>query len=148
MFDSSLQMAREALEGRRVALVEAIAALDRVLVNGEPPDAVRDIASARPRRGKVKVARRPSAVRAAKKTVRAERVSPFTAREDAIMSLLHRNDGVATSAMLRKAMPKEPDLTEEQRDAAYRNTMSKLKHRGVLGRTGDTWSLVGRGSES
>src|SRR6185369_14620275 len=73
----------------------------------------------------------------------AVRSEAATARADAILAALKRNDGLGTSKVLRAAMPKEPGLNEEQRDDAYRNTMTRLKSRGLINRTGDTWSLVG-----
>lgn len=150
MFDTSLQTAREALEGRRVALVEAIAVLDRLLETDEPPATVAPARVARvsklatPTRAKTKARRPGAAVRTSGKAPRSE---PTIERDEAILDALRRNDGMAVARDLQRAMPKESGLTDEQRDAAYRNSMSRLKARGLIGRTGDTWSLVGRGSE-
>jgi hypothetical protein len=70
------------------------------------------------------------------------------ARSDAVVAFLRRNAGVATSKALRAAMPSEPQLTDEQRTRAFSNTLTRLKAKKILGRTGDTWSLVGRGTEA
>jgi hypothetical protein len=67
-------------------------------------------------------------------------------RSDAILKFLRSNNGLGTNAQLRKAMPKEPGLTDDQRDMAFRNTMTKLRTKGLVARTGQTWSLVGAGS--
>ncbi len=63
------------------------------------------------------------------------------ARMDAVLKALRMNGGVSTSKQLRAVMPKEPTLTEKQRAAAFSNTMTRLKGKGVVGRTGDTYSL-------
>lgn len=64
-------------------------------------------------------------------------------RERALLTFLRLGAGFASSKELRKAMPHEPDLTTpKQRGDAFRNTVYKLKQKGQIGRTGDTWSLV------
>lgn len=49
----------------------------------------------------------------------------IAARDAAILDRLRK--GPADSGDLRKAMPHEPDLTDEQRDSAYRNAMTRLR---------------------
>ena len=97
--------------------------------------------SPQPRR---KAASRPPASKPTTPTAAADVVE---ARDAAIRTALKRNDGLATSKLLRAAMPKEPSMNDEQRDDAFRNTMTRLKRKGEIDRTGDTWSLVGLGSE-
>jgi hypothetical protein len=141
-----LQAALDELTARRDALNGVIATLQEVLgtvsqtptAPSTPPS--RRVTAAKPRR------QSPPA-RVTKPTQVGPRAELAAARDQAILSALKRNDGLGTSKLLQAAMPKEPGLNAEQKDDAYRNTMTRLKNKGLIGRTGDTWSLVGIGSE-
>ena len=115
-----------------------VAAADRARPRGSaPPKSARRQRVSRPT---VKVS-----TRTARKVIPA--ASEATApRDAAILDYLKLHDGIATRKLLKAAMPKEVGLSEEQRQAAYRNTMSRLKAKGLVDRTGDTWSMVGIGS--
>lgn len=68
-------------------------------------------------------------------------------RKASILAFLRRNGGVGTAKEIQAALPKEPGLTADQRVRAFGNTMQRLKASGQVGRTGDTWSLAGAGTE-
>ena len=110
----------------------------------QSPAALPPPMGARPPQPRRKAASRPPASKPTTPTAAADVVE---ARDAAIRTALKRNDGLATSKLLRAAMPKEPSMNDEQRDDAFRNTMTRLKRKGEIDRTGDTWSLVGLGSE-
>ncbi len=104
---------------------------------------------------RLKSARRPAATstRKSKPSRRSigpdsRRLAETNVRQNAVLDYLKRHDGIATRTVLKAAMPKEPGLNDEQRDAAYRNTMTRLKAKGLIDRTGDTWSLVGIGTSA
>jgi hypothetical protein len=69
-------------------------------------------------------------------------------RDAEILRLINVNNGVATMSELRARFPKrDPAAADEhQRDEALRNSLLRLKARGLIARTADTWSLVGAGS--
>lgn len=63
-------------------------------------------------------------------------------RELDVLAIMRRNGGVATTKELRKHMKREfPN--DEQHETMVRNTMTKLRYGGHVGRTGDTWSIIG-----
>lgn len=153
------QSVRASLVEKRDALSKAIEALDAVM-GLHPPEAALVV----PRRVVRRLRRLPGSKikKAAKRNERTnertkqgpgrrvarslpkrEATDLVKAREDAILTGLKRQGGMATSKVLRAMMPKESELNDDQRDAAYRNTLTKLKQRGVIGRTGDTWSTTG-----
>ena len=68
------------------------------------------------------------------------------ARDEAILTALKRL-GMTRRDKLITCMPKEPGRSEEQRQVAFRNTLTRLKVKGLIDRTGDIWSLVGVGTE-
>lgn len=63
-------------------------------------------------------------------------------REEAVLRQLRRNSGVATGKELRAALR----ITEDD-NKAFQNALTRLKGKGAIARTGQTWSLVGAGSE-
>lgn len=65
------------------------------------------------------------------------------AREAAVLGALKRSGGMAMGRDLLAAFVREPGWDEGQRKGAFRNTMTKLKAKGIVGRTGETWSLIG-----
>lgn len=69
-------------------------------------------------------------------------------RDQAILRYLRLHDGVAAAEQLKAAMPKEPTLTNDQADTAFRSALLRLKAKGAIDRTGTTWSLVGAGSRA
>lgn len=142
-----LQAALDELTAKRNALNDLIVALQDVIgIAGQSLVTLPAPISARPARP-----RRVKAVRKPAKVAKVRQSSPPSdaamAREQAILTTLKRNDGVASSKLLRAGMPKEAGLTDDQRTAAYRNCLHRLKVKGMIDRTGDTWSLVGAGSE-
>jgi hypothetical protein len=72
--------------------------------------------------------RRPKASRAA--------VSTGSIRQDDILKALRNAGGVATGKELRAKLKIASD------DVGFQNALTQLKGRGVIGRTGSTWSLI------
>jgi hypothetical protein len=68
------------------------------------------------------------------------------ARDEALLTALKRH-GLMRRDKLAGYMPAEPNQTDEQREGAFRNALSRLKAKKLVGRTGDTYSLVGAGME-
>lgn len=66
-------------------------------------------------------------------------------REQAILRIMRANGNVATFREVKARMPREQGQSDEQREDAVRNTMQRMKNNGVLGRTGQTWSIKERG---
>jgi len=143
---ANLQAALAELTAKRDALNGVIATLQDFL--GATAGAV--VTPPPPSNALMKVRKAPRQSPPARVTKPAQtgpRADTAAAREEAILTALKRNDGVASSKILRAAMPKEPKLDDDQRTAAYRNCLHRLKVKGLIDRTGDTWSLVGIGSE-
>jgi hypothetical protein len=67
------------------------------------------------------------------------------ARDKALLACLDRHGGIATMSQLRSALPvTDPARDDEaQRDQAVTFALRRLRLKGVLARTGDTWSRVG-----
>lgn len=95
----------------------------------------------------------PKAAPASASVLRAHDVSKtdlasVEARDAAILKYLRNHDGVASTEQLKSALPKEPALTADQFGAALHAALVRIKAKGLIGRTGDTWSLVGVGSRA
>ncbi len=71
----------------------------------------------------------------------------FAVGTEAVLSFLRKHNGVARFKELIAVMPKEPGQSDAQRESGCRNAVQRLRVKGVIGRTGDTWSLAGAGSE-
>lgn len=82
-----------------------------------------------------------------RRTEKATNSSEVDARGELLLAALRRNGGVGTAKELRKAIPAK-GLTDEQVGKAFTNAMYRLKSRGLVDRTGHTWSLNGAGSET
>jgi hypothetical protein len=66
------------------------------------------------------------------------------ARDRAVLAALNRNGGLAMIRTLRKALPPgDPATTPAAVDDAVKNALLRLKAKGQVERTGDTWSIVG-----
>jgi hypothetical protein len=71
------------------------------------------------------------------------------ARDKALLACIDRNGGLALMSQLRGALPKgDPANADGTRDQAVKHALTRLKLKGILGRTGDTWSRVGIGMEA
>lgn len=140
---------RDTLNGIILALEGVIGTVAQPLVTLPPP------MGARPARKSKGIRHRPALIprpRSTKGQPRPPSTSSTSAalaaaRDAAILKCLERTEGIAKFSLLKAAMPKEPDLDAAQQDDAYRNTMTRLKKKGLIGRTGDVWSLVGVGSQ-
>lgn len=156
MNDDAYRVVLAELTAKRDALNAAIAALANLLGDAPPAIEVTDLPRRpRPRKGRARARAKP-VIKATPpgRRQRARRVQPrgvtteVAARDEAILTFLRKRDGMARSETIRAAMPHEAGLTEQQQDAAYRNALSRLKTKHLIDRTGDTWSLVGVGSDA
>lgn len=75
-------------------------------------------------------------------------VDVVEARDKAIFAALNRNGGLAMIRTLRLAIPATDPAakTPALRDEAIKNALFRLKAKGKVERTGDTWSIVGIGT--
>ena len=71
-----------------------------------------------------------------------------TRRDAELLRLLNVNNGVITLHELRRRFPPQSDPATDAaaKEEALKNTLLRLKARGLIARTADTWSLVGAGS--
>lgn len=68
------------------------------------------------------------------------------ARDKAVQRFLERHDGVARQKELLAAIPADdPAKTPDAKADALKQALTRLRFKGAIGRTGDTWSLVGAG---
>lgn len=124
-------------------LIDALAPFVGPALPAEKPARLALRAAPKPKR----TVRRPRKSRIAKAVQpQAKTFAQSAARDEAILGALRRSHGVGTSKDLKAALPKEAGQSDEQRRAAFSNTMTRLKNTNRVGRTGDTWSLVGAGS--
>ncbi len=69
------------------------------------------------------------------------------ARDAAVLRYLERHDGVASQKELLAAIPiDDPAKTPEAKADALRQSLARLKFKQQIGRTGETYSLVGAGT--
>jgi len=74
--------------------------------------------------------------------------SVVEARDAAVLRYLERHDGVASQKELLASIPKDdPATTADAKLEALKQSLARLKFKRLIGRTGDTYSLVGAGSE-
>ena len=66
-------------------------------------------------------------------------------RERAIVRIMRANGNVSTGKELRDRMPREEGMDDEEHSSMVRNTLTKMRVKGLVGRTGDTWSLTNGG---
>lgn len=131
---ASLQRERQALQARLDAIDLCVANLGAIW-----PEEAQEPAP---------VERRTTARRTTtRRTEKATNSSEVDARGELLLAALRRNGGVGTAKELRKAIPAK-GLTDEQVGKAFTNAMYRLKSRGLVDRTGHTWSLNGAGSET
>lgn len=130
-----IQAALAALQQKRDEIDAAIAALQVVIGHDDTSvEPVRETPT--PERRKVSKPRQ--VVTRTRSTGGAQQ-----AYEDAILKHLRRHGGVAMGKELRAAMPKVDGLDDEKRAKALQNALYRLKVKGEIARTGQTWSLVG-----
>jgi len=136
----ALELAIEALQ-----VVDSAPSLTRVLEAHQQRDA-QLLATSEPLLRSRDVMKQPAAPDAERPAARARvaksRPASSSPRLEAVLRFLRANNGLGTSKQLRAAMPSEPGLNDAQREDAYQNTMTKLRVKGLVARTGDTWSLV------
>lgn len=101
----------------------------------EPPAPV----ASQPRPAKVAAAPRKS--RRSPDSVRSENAA-IEERDHSIMKALREAGGLASSRTLRRSITFDASMSESQQGAAFRNTVQRLKKKGLIDRTGNTWSLV------
>lgn len=137
-----LQRERQTAQGQLDAIELCLANLTRIWSLDAP-----EVTEARvqPER-RTYTRRKPKAVTHAPEP-EAGAASETAARDEALLVALRRNGGVGTAKELRKAIASK-GLTEEQVGKAVANSMYRLKQRGLVDRTGHTWSLSGAGSET
>jgi hypothetical protein len=70
-------------------------------------------------------------------------------RNAAVLDAIRRIGGVGTIRDLRLRFPKADPAagSPSTLDEALRNSLSRLRSKGLIGRTADSYSLVGAGSE-
>lgn len=69
------------------------------------------------------------------------------ARDEAVLRFLNRHDGVATHKALLAALPADdPATTPDAKALALKQALARLRFKGVIDRTSDTWSVVGIGT--
>lgn len=69
------------------------------------------------------------------------------ARDRAVLAALNRNGGLAMIRQLRGALPAgDPVKGSPVEETAISNALVRLKAKGKVARTGDTWSIVGIGT--
>jgi len=74
-------------------------------------------------------------------------VDVVEARDEAILKAINRAGGLVFAHRLRGVLPATDPAAadEDQAEQAITLALHRLKAKGVLARTGDTWSLVGIG---
>lgn len=79
-----------------------------------------------------------------------DRTDPATiveARDAAVLRFITRHDGIASEKEMLTAIPRgEPAMTQEATSVALKQSLARLRFKHLIGRTGNTWSLVGAGA--
>jgi hypothetical protein len=64
-----------------------------------------------------------------------------------VLRFITRHDGIASEKeMLTAIPPSEPAMTPEATGMALKQSLARLRFKHLIGRTGNTWSLVGAGT--